>query len=298
MMTIREAENFYKSDNFKYNLKKNPRFLEWYKELKDNGYISYMNINSLQEFIDKLVIWYEIKYPERELDKEDGVNYSDFRDLKELSQFMTMEQLVFRLDNNENCLLNGVYRTGCGGFRYNKDKGRYVPNLYIKFRRLENESEGYPLFYKNEYGLHFDGDTGKITSFDNMPCELILEDDMTIERLLAVLSKMDKFDLTNIRKCIKLHETDEKLRDVILQYAALKMLYSENTIPTHGYKRAKKFILEFNNYFNLNLNDKEIDYLINKDYSDDSLKSKKLDDNKLNSLVKEQKVMLKRLNNR
>ena len=29
-------------------------FLNWYKELMDNGYISYMNINALQELIDTM----------------------------------------------------------------------------------------------------------------------------------------------------------------------------------------------------------------------------------------------------
>ena len=48
---------------------------------------------------------------------------------------------------------------------------------------------------------------------------------------------------------------------------ALKLLYSETTIPERGYKRAKRFIDEFNKELNINLSTKEIDEIINRDYS-------------------------------
>ena len=258
----------------------------------DNGYISYMNIRSLQELIDKLVIWYEIKEPNRELGEREGIYYTDFNDLKNLSDEMTMQQLLFRLSSKENSFLKGMYRTGVGGIRYDKEKGKYIPELYVTFRRIEKEDK--PMYYRNEYGIYFDGVNGKITNFYSLPCELNLEDDMTIEKLLVILGKLNNFDLKNIKKCIKFHETDLKLRDLILQYTALKLMYSKNTIPEYGYERAKKFLEEFNTYFKLNLNSKEIDSLMNKDYSlNESEKYFRLENNELNKLVHEQKRMVK-----
>ena len=295
-MTIKEANNFYKNDEKKYELKENKNFLMWYRDITKDEYISYMDIDELQEFIDKIVTWYEIKYPERELETIEGTRYSSFANLKSLSKEMTCEQLIFRLTNKENGLLRGAYRTGCGGLYYNKTLKKYMPELLISFNRIDNEEE-HQLFYQNEYNVFFDGYTGKLINFYGaMPYELTLEDDMTIESLYEKLKKINKFNLKGIRKCLNLHQDDLELRNMILQYVALKLLYSRNTIPEYGYIRAKKFIEEFNKELNLELSTLDIDKLINKDYSlSKKEKMHRLDNNKLNECVKEQKSMIKRM---
>ena len=52
-------------DYMEYELIKNEEFLKWYSLQIKNGYNSLLGIIELQELINKLVIWYEIKYPER-----------------------------------------------------------------------------------------------------------------------------------------------------------------------------------------------------------------------------------------
>ena len=58
------------------------------------------------------------------------------------------------------------------------------------------------------------------------------------------------------------------IRKEILELAALKMLYSKNTIPEYGYERAKRFIKEMNKKLNANLTTDRIDEIMNKDYYD------------------------------
>lgn len=92
-----------------------------------------------------------------------------------------------------------------------------------------------------------------------------------MEELLKVFEKKyyDEFDCAELRKCIYDHNCTIKLRNVILQLVALKLLYSDNTTPKRGYERAKRFINEFNENFDLNLSTNEIDELITRSYSNE-----------------------------
>ena len=84
-------------------------------------------------------------------------------------------------------------------------------------------------------------------------------------------TQQDNLDYTELKECINNHKTDLELRKIILQLAALKILYSSNTIPEYGYERAKKFITEFNEGIpNLNLSLEEIDSIMKRDYTTDS----------------------------
>ena len=65
-MTITEAKRFYEKDTKDYQIEKNKDFLTWLKTSIKNGYHCFMKTEELQELIDSVVNWYEIKYPERE----------------------------------------------------------------------------------------------------------------------------------------------------------------------------------------------------------------------------------------
>ena len=66
-MTIAQAERFYETDTKEYEIEKNKEFLNWLENSISNGYYCYIGLEELQELIDNIVKWYEIKYPEREL---------------------------------------------------------------------------------------------------------------------------------------------------------------------------------------------------------------------------------------
>lgn len=76
---------------------------------------------------------------------------------------------------------------------------------------------------------------------------------------------------------------------------ALKLLYSNRTIPERGYKRATRFINEFNKKMGLNLSTEEIDEIINRDYTNDerNLKSYDEDISKESNLNKPKRLIKK-----
>lgn len=109
-MTLGEAERFYQYDKQKYIIEKNKDLLTWLKKSVKAGYRLYMNISDLQKFIDDIVCWYEIKYPNRELEISQGVTDSRFESIERLSKYMSMEQLRYRLSHNSLLLMDCEFR--------------------------------------------------------------------------------------------------------------------------------------------------------------------------------------------
>ncbi|MBR3660525.1 MAG: hypothetical protein IKN63_01290 [Bacilli bacterium] len=291
-MTIKEAHNFYTQDEMRYDIMTNKEFLLWYNNLINNGYISYMNTLDIQELINNLVNWYEIKYPEKEFEKDNGINYPDYKNLDNLAKYMTFDQLLYRLSNKEISILKCPYRTGCGGFYYNKELEKDVPCSLVYFNRI-NTSEERPLFYRDTYNFEIDSLTGKVIYKLNLPKEL-RNDNYNIEDLYKKLKSLDEYNLKEIEKCLKHKKYDELLRNKILELTVLKILYSKNTIPEYGYKRARIFIDEFNQELNLNLSKSEIDLIMMKDYSINK-ENMPLNENELKSMIKNRKRMIKEI---
>ena len=102
-MTIAEAERFYKQDTKNYEIEKNIDFLNWLKISIANGYNCFIDTKELQELIDNIVTWYEIKYPERELEYFEGTRDIDFQNIKRISNIMSIRQLLYRLPHNQLC---------------------------------------------------------------------------------------------------------------------------------------------------------------------------------------------------
>ena len=115
-MTIAEANVFYNMDKEKYNLSTNKEFLKWYSDQCKNGYSACIEINEMQELIDNIVIWYEIKYPNREFEMLKGTRFNDFENIKSISENLTIEQLMFRLPHNQYCIIEGGYRARGWGY--------------------------------------------------------------------------------------------------------------------------------------------------------------------------------------
>ena len=109
-MTIAQAERFYKQDTKDYEIENNKDFLSWLKNSITDGYNCFIGTEELQELIDGIVNWYEIKYPERELEYFEGTRHMNFQDIKRISNVMDIRQLLFRLPHNQLCLMECGYR--------------------------------------------------------------------------------------------------------------------------------------------------------------------------------------------
>lgn len=272
-MTIAQAERFYKQDTKKYDISKNKELLTWLKEAIKNGYHSFIDIEYLQELIDNIVYWYEMKYPERELELSEGTIYYDFEDIEDLSKVMDLKQLMYRLPHKQLCLMECDYRSNGGGIRdvYN-DKGEIVGQKTILFMRIDRKGVEYNPFSMcsklPDFLLHADTDSGKVDVDYNLK-DYVSVDDITLDELLVLFKEKytDQLDFTKLEECIYDHNRDVELRRIVLQLVALKLLYSNRTIPERGYKRATRFINEFNKKMGLNLSTEEIDEAINRDYT-------------------------------
>ena len=109
-MTIAQAERFYGQDTKDYEIEKNKNFLTWLKTSIKDGYHCFIKTEELQELIDSIVNWYEIKYPERELEYFEGTRHMNFQDIRRISDVMDIRQLLFRLPHNQLCLMECGYR--------------------------------------------------------------------------------------------------------------------------------------------------------------------------------------------
>lgn len=269
-MTIAQANRFYEQDLKKYDLLRNKEFLTWFNNLIKNGYHCFISVEELQNFIDNIVSWYEIKYPEREMEFYEGTRYYNFENIIPLSKHMNIEQLLYRLPHKQFCLMECNYRSMGGGIttRYNED-GNITQQAVVFMNILKKDIEFNPFSDElSDFLIHAFSKDGKVLMDSNIK-EYANFDNITLDELLVLFKEKyaDKLDFTKLEECIFDHNCDIELRNKILQLIALKLLYSPNTIPERGYERAKRFINEFNKKLALNISSKEIDEIFNRDYT-------------------------------
>lgn len=266
-MTILQAERFYEQDSKKYEVLENKEFLSWLKNSIKNGYHPFIDIGGLQNLVDDITNWYEIKYPEREMEFYEGIRYFDFEDVKSLSKLMNIKQLMYRLPREQLYLMECNYRSTGGCIKSIYDDNNEVIGqkaiLFMSIYRKNVESSIVPNFL-----LYADTDSGKVEIDYNLK-DYVNIDSITLDELLNLFKEKysEEFSFTELEKCVYNHNCDVELRNKVLQLVALKLLYSRRTIPERGYERAKRFINEFNKKMNLNISTEEIDNAINKDYT-------------------------------
>ncbi|MBQ6324376.1 MAG: hypothetical protein IJI22_06065 [Bacilli bacterium] len=273
-MTIVQAERFYEQDKKDYELGNNKEFLSWLKSSITDGYHCFMGIDELQKMIDTIANWYEIKYPERELEFYEGIRHmdTDFQDTKRISNVMNIKQLLFRLPSRQYSLMKCGYRArGWSHHMICDDAGnpklKALIFMHIGKKNVEQDimlCEELPYF-----SLRANDVTGDVFVDYDVKEYLNGESNLSLEQLLKIFEEKyaDELDFTELKECVYDHDTNMELRHRILQLVALKLLYSRNTIPERGYERAKRFINEFNKKLGLTLSTEEIDEIMNRDYS-------------------------------
>ena len=276
-MTKDELKNFYNNDLKKYDLKENTYFKVMFNRLLEEGYNLFIGLDEMQDLIDRLTFWYEIKYPEREFDFYDGKIVQDFAFKKELSDLMDINQLFFRLTDNQIKFLKGNYRSKIEKEYPIYEEGKKIgvsKKVYFKINR--NSNDKYYSKHK-DFIISADAISGKVDS-DYETLKYIDNDDITLNDLFQVFSEnyADCLDFLELEQALKNNYVDNYLRDDILNFVALRLLYSKKTVLERGYKRAIRFMDEFNKRLGLNLSYDEIDELLNNSYKEDNSKVKLL----------------------
>ena len=250
----------------------NKDFLTWLKTSIKDGYHCFIEAEELQELIDSIVNWYEIKYPERELEYFEGTRHMNFQDIRKISDVMDIRQLLFRLPHNQLCLIECGYRAKGWGQHPIYENGKEIgwkTQIFMSINR-KNEEESDSLLGKTPYFLlHADHMTGEVSNDYELAEYLDSEENLNLDELLSIFKEKytDELDFTELKESVYDHNCDMELRHRILQSVALKLLYSRNTIPERGYERAKKFINEFNKKLGLELSTEQIDEIIHRDYT-------------------------------
>ena len=271
-MTIAEAERFYEKDTKDYEIEKNKDFLTWLKTSIKNGYHCFMKTEELQELIDSVVNWYEIKYPERELEYFEGTRHLGFQGIRRISDVMDIRQLLFRLPHNQLCLMECGYRAKGWGQCPIYENGKEIDlkvQIFMKINK-KNKEECNPWYGGTTYFLlQADYMTGEVLNYYELEDYIDNEENISLDELLSVFNEKysNELDFTELTESVYDHNCDMELRDRILQLVALKLLYSRNTIPERGYERAKRFINEFNKKLGLELSTEQIDEIIHRDYT-------------------------------
>jgi len=248
-----EFENFYNRDKQKYILDKNYDFLEWYLKKKKQGFTPIINIKEMQNFIYKLVAFYEFKYPNKMLERMEGIgdNLNDSYDVTiKISRMLGIEQFKYRLFFNENQFLDCNY------------------SYFIVLRKPENDS-----YVEKQCHIRV-SNSGEVEKVDleALKEEKFLDD---LDDISHVQELFDRFegvktdvDYSELTKCILIHNYNVSLRNRVLKLVPLAMIYSDTTNPNYGYIRAKSFIRTFNKEYKLNMDLQELDEIMSIDYKD------------------------------
>lgn len=259
-MTIKEAEQFYKNDKKKYLVNENLEFLNWFHENLQKGYSSYLNLEDIQKLIWKLLRWYEFKYPERMFCEDEGIISTRFNNLQSITNLMDLNELNYRLTNNELNVLECNYR-GNSGYCIPKedDFGNFTYINYINFDIIDKKENK-----ERNYTFSIDASTGKIRKcdleyFNNGYASNVSK----IEDMYYILKNNNNYDITSLEQVIFFHNIDLILRYQILSLVKEALIYSLDTTPENGYKRAQKFVQEFNEYYNIDLCLENFDKFIN-----------------------------------
>lgn len=258
-MTIAEAEKFYKQDNHLYELNKNKDFLQWLKNIEKQGYTCPINLDDMQDLINYLVNWYEIKYPNKDLEGVCQTEYIYDNKPNSISDMMNTKQLLYRLNCSQASLLECNLRWNS----WMKEEDGIYLSLSIEDNQADDYFKKFSLFVHNK--------TGKV--IPTYELSRYLDDSMNLDELylndiLTLFDEKyaDRLDYSEVIECICNYQCDLELRNMLIELSALKMLYSKKTIPEKGYTRASIMIDEMNNDFNLNISKDTIDQLYYYDY--------------------------------
>ncbi len=294
-MTIAEENKFYETDIQAYIPEKNKEFMLWLYNKLRNGYNPYLDLESIKHLIQKVKLWYEMKYPNRELEYNDGVINTEFEGINNISENMSFDQFRYRLNHDELETFDCKYRSNSGYCQ--PDWGNYDKNItdgngWIDFIGFKVNAE-----YPNEMkvvkmmsatavgGLISPYEVSRLTDFiPEIPSSYI-----TIKDLIKILKGSEKVSSTDLEKIEFVNKTDLELRTKIINMIILSLIYSKDTNPEYGIKRAHKFAEEVNTKYSITITVPSLTELT----SVASLASTKLEEIKIASLKRKVKKQLR-----
>ncbi len=240
-MTLEEETRLRKQDKKLYDLKKNKDFLKKYKDMIKDGYDPILSIDGMQYLLDYIVKWYEIKYPDVEL-QEYMQRVGEYA-VKPIASYMDTKQLLSRLSNRMVSFMRRLYRGCAGGYRsLVDDKGEEIGGYGVIAINVGKDS------WKNIYV----NTTNGLVEYDKeiYDCFGYRKNDKLYIYELVNLDKSE-YNTKELEKVNKLSQEDWDLCNDLMFFTALKMIYSDDTVLNLGIKRAKIFLEEIQRDLNI-----------------------------------------------
>ena len=253
-----EVDNFFKSDNKEYILKDNKEFLNWYKEKIKQEFNPILTPTQIQDMIDEIVLFFEVKYPSKFLSECLKCDKSEeYYKTKDIAKKMDINQLKYRLHHNYVQFLECSYSSY---ITLRKPKEN-IFDLSCEFIKIYKDGT------IDEYDLESLKESGYVKDIEGIK--------KAPDLLGYFLSNPTKVDYSELKNLVLNHKTKLELRNKTLELTSLAILYSKNSLPIYSYARAKSFIRMMNKEYKLNLNTTEIDEIININYKEEINKSDK-----------------------
>lgn len=249
-MTGLEWENFEKYDNKEYIVEQNTEFIKYYEAKLKEGYYPALDLNEIQNLIDKLAMFFEFKYPEEMFNASmypDGTKKEVFHKCSKIAKKLDIEQLKYRLTHKELYFLDCEYPIY---FTLKRPKELFKSDNSMV--RIESDGKIDPLELES---LKFDGFIENIDGITRVE-----------DLLVRYFSQETNIDYSELERAITNHKNSVAIRNKVLEMTMQKMLYS--SLPEHGYVRAKRFMKMFNKEYNSGLNMKKLDDIMSIDYKD------------------------------
>ena len=235
-----------------YNLNKNKYFLNWFHSQIVSGYDMYLDISDFQRLIDYIAFWYESKFP-------DNNCCDDFNDIENICDVFTFEQLMYRLNKDVyefiQCNYRGEEKEFIPFYDENGIPVFYFENICVNI--ISNNPEK-----KKSFVVKFDSSSGIVNNTTELFNIGIIDEDnnYSVSNLLYILNTKFKYtyDSNELKKVIKRHKTDLKLRKILMILAGKKILSNDDCASDIRSLRYRSFINDFNTiFYDLRLDEKD-----------------------------------------
>lgn len=231
-MRIKEAEEFYYDDYEEYILSNRLGFTNWFN--KNYSRYPELSIENLQELVDKVIMWYVFRYPDRQLN--DRSIYDGFTNMKDISNEMSFKQLLYRLQRHELLVFD------C---KYHANDLYYIDNKSYCRINISKNNKDIMGFFITENGNISD----KTQVSRGLPFQSIEE--------FYENNRDSGYDMTHVLRCIQDHKNDLILRNHIIDAIGKGLQYYKHTTAENGNYRMKKFILDVcSNFDDIDLDNK------------------------------------------
>lgn len=230
----------------RYELLKRKELLGYLKVQELKGYVSYLDVNEINNLINKVSSWYDLKYPNYELSKLDIDNFK-LEDMNILSQYMNSDELFKRLSFLENAFLTGEYRyKRAGSIKGRSNKvDNWTEVIWIDVPRKSMDPKCPILLKPLGLKVLVDVKSGYVLNVGELDDYISNVHSLKLEDLLKSLEPFkDTLDLRNIEYVVKTHDIDLELRKRILELISLKLMTSFQ--DSYGYFKAGEMLKDFN----------------------------------------------------